>query len=50
MKKKILFIGFPNSIHVENWIENINKKNNEIIFFPSTFREISNKIKKKPIT
>ncbi len=47
MKKKILFIGFPNSIHVENWIENINKKNNEIIFFPSTFRQISNKIKKK---
>lgn len=36
LKKKILFVGFPNSIHSENWINSINFKKYDVFFFPTS--------------
>jgi len=38
LKKKILFVGFPNSIHVENWINSIDFKIYDIFFFPTSHK------------
>lgn len=37
LKKTILIVGFPNSIHVENWIKKIDQNKFNLILFPSNF-------------
>ncbi len=47
LKKKILFVGFPNSVHSENWINTINFKKYDVFFFPTNTQKLilSKKIK-----
>lgn len=45
--KKILLIGFPNSVHIKNWINAISG-NNKLYFFPSSIGK--NILPKKKIT
>ena len=41
IKKTIFLIAFPNSVHVENWISNIDKNKFKIIIYPSSFHKPS---------
>ena len=41
MKKKILIVGFPNSIHTLNWISSIDLSKFKVFFFPSTSNKLS---------
>ena len=41
MKKKILIIGFPNSVHTLNWINSVDLTKFKVFFFPSTSSNLS---------
>jgi len=41
LKKKILIIGFPNSVHTLNWINSVDLTKFKVFFFPSTSSNLS---------